>query len=563
MHCYNYIVVGGGSAGCTLAARLSEVPDCSVLLLEAGGSGTTFFHRMPAANGFMFNRPRFDWGFYSEPQAELNGRRIYYPRGKGLGGSSNLNGMIYIRGNARDYDLWRQEGLDGWGYADVLPYFLRSEGSWRGGGPHHGASGPLRTSRTTNFGEMDRAFVDAAVSSGLPPNDDFNGAAQYGAGQIDVTVHQGRRMSTAETYLKQARKRPNLTVREQAHVHRITFEQARASGVRFERNGKVATVGANREVLVCLGAFGSPQLLMLSGIGNAAALDRLGIPTVADLPGVGENLQDHPDIFVQRVGLKPELSLARYQKLLPALGLGLNYLLRGKGPGASPFWGAIAFASRGDDTEHPDYQIFLTPMILVENPQARLNKAFREPWCDTSRLGRALFVRGKTAAAGFQLDINLMRPRSRGRVFLGSSDPRDPVRIDPNYLSDPDDRAAFVEAVHLARDIFSQDAFDGLAGEELVPGPSVSRDEQILSFVRDNATTGHHPVGTCKMAPDHDPMAVVDSSLKVRGVEGLRVVDASIKPNIVTGNTNAPVIMIAEKAADMIRNLEPLPRAEV
>ena len=563
MQRYDYIVVGGGSAGCTLAARLSEDPDQSVLLLEAGGSGRTLFHRMPAANGFLFNRPNYDWGFYSEPQAELNERRIYYPRGKGLGGSSGLNGMIYMRGNARDYDLWRQNGLEGWGYADVLPYFMRSEGSWRGDNRHHGPDGPLRTSRATNFGDMDRAFVDAAEACGLPENDDFNDGVQHGAGRIDVTVHQGRRMSTAESYLKQARTRPNLTVIDQAHVLKVTFDGSRASGVRFERNGKIETVAANMEVLVCLGAFTSPQLLMLSGVGDAGILGSHGIPVVADVPGVGQNLQDHPDVSVQRVGLKPELSLARYQRLLPALGLGLNYLLRGKGPGASPFWSTIAFASRGDDTGNPDYQIFLTPMILIENPQADLNKVLKEPWYDSSRLGRALFVRGKTAIAGFQLDANLMRPRSRGRVFLGSDNPREPIRVDPNYLSDADDRAAFVEAVHLARDIFSQTSFEGLAGEEIAPGSSVSSDDQILSFVRETATTGHHPVGTCKMGTDHDPMAVVASSLRVRGVEGLRVVDASVMPNIVTGNTNAPVIMIAEKAADMIRGKAPLPRAEI
>jgi len=560
---YDYIVVGGGSAGSTLAARLSEDPDRSVLLLEAGGSGRTFFHRMPAANGFLFNRPNYDWGFYSEPQAELNGRRIYYPRGKGLGGSSGLNGMIYIRGNARDYDLWRQSGLEGWGYADVLPYFMRSEGSWRGANQYHGSEGPLRTSHAGNFGDMDRAFVDAAVACGLPENDDFNAGEQHGSGLIDVTVHQGRRMSTAESYLKPARARRNLTVLDHAHVHKITFDGLRANGVRFERDGRIETAAANTEVLVCLGAFSSPQLLMLSGIGDADSLANHGIPVIADVPGVGENLQDHPDVSVQRVGLIPKLSLARYQRILPALGLGLNYLLRGKGPGASPFWSTIAFASRGEDTEHPDYQIFLTPMILVENPQADLNNALKEPWYDTSRLGRALFVRGKTAIAGFQLDVNLMRPRSRGRVFLGSNNPKDPVRVDPNYLSDADDRAAFVEAVHLAREIFSQRAFEGLAGEEVAPGPSVMHDDQILAFVRETATTGHHPIGTCKMGTDHDAMAVVDSALRVRGVEGLRVVDASIMPNIVTGNTNAPVIMIAEKAADMIRGLGPLSRAEI
>ena len=556
---YDYIVAGGGSAGCVLAARLSEDPGCRVLLLEAGFSGTTLFHRMPAANGFLFGRARFDWGYVSTPQAGLGGRRISYPRGKGLGGSSAMNGMIYMRGNAADYDLWRQDGLEGWGFADLLPYFRRAEGSWRGDGPWHGGHGPLKTARASQCGAMERAFLAACHACGLAANDDFNGARQHGAGPIDVTVHGGQRMSTAQSYLAACRRRPNLTVLQGAHILGLVLEGRRARAVRYRQDGVERTATAGREIVLALGAFGSPQLLMLSGIGPATQLRRHGIAVVADLPGVGRNLQDHPDVFVQHDCPRPELSPARYQRPGPALALLAAWLVAKRGPGAAPFWGAVAFAPRrgrpleSDAPGRPDFQLFMTPMVLMGDSAP----GERAPWWE-----RALpVVRGHRALAGFQIDVNLLRPQSRGRLTLASPDPFAAPVIDPAYLAAEDDLLALVEGVGLARAIAADAAFDGLRGRELAPGPEAVGDAALADYVRASATTGHHPVGTCRMG--RDAMAVVGADLKVKGIEGLRVADAAILPDIVSGNTAAIVIAIAEKAADLLRGRDPPPRADV
>ncbi len=560
---FDYIVAGGGSAGCVLAARLSEDPSCRVLLLEAGFSGTTLFHAMPAANGFLLGRARFDWGYASTPQAGLGGRRISYPRGKGLGGSSAMNGMIYIRGNAADYDLWRQDGLEGWGFADLLPYFRRAEGSWRGDGPWHGGHGPLKTVRARQCGAMERAFLAACQARGLAANDDFNGARQHGAGLVDVTVHGGRRMSTAQGYLAAARRRPNLTVAQGAHVLGLVLEGRRARALRYRQGGVEKAATAGREIVLALGAFGSPQLLMLSGIGPAAHLRRHGIAVIADLPGVGRNLQDHPDVFVQHACPRPELSLARYQRPGPALALLATWLVAKRGPGAAPFWGAVAFAGRrrgdggraleGAAAGRPDFQLFMTPMVLTGDSGA----GERAPWWE-----RALpSVRGRRAVAGFQIDVNLLRPQSRGRLTLASPDPLAAPVIDPAYLAAEDDLLALVEAVALARQIAADPAFDGLRGRELAPGPEAVGDDALADYVRATATTGHHPVGTCRMG--RDAMAVVGADLKVKGIAGLRVADAAILPDIVSGNTAAIVVAIAEKAADLLRGREPPPRADL
>ncbi|MGH6719706.1 MAG: choline dehydrogenase [Alphaproteobacteria bacterium] len=553
---FDIIIVGAGSAGCTLAGRLTEDPNVRVLLLEAGRAGEHLFVRMPAANGFVFGKPRFDWGYYTAPQAELGGRRIYWPRGRGLGGSSTINGMIYIRGNARDYDGWRQRGLEGWSYADVLPYFRRSEGNPRGDDGFHRPDGPLRTGPAGNAGRIDDIFLAAARQAGYPYNPDFNGPSQFGCGIYDMTVDRGRRSTTARAYLEPARGRGNLTVLTDALALSVAFEGRRTIGVTVGRAGRTETYRAGREVVLAQGAIGSPQLLLLSGVGPADDLRRLGIAVVADLPGVGANLHDHPDVPVQYACPRPELSFSRYLRADRALGLGLRYLLTGGGPGAAPLWSAGAFKALNPGAEVPDLQAFFTPMVIKEDPRG-------DTGVGTPLFGIGSLAARKSAIDGFQFDVNQMHPRSRGSLKLASTDPREHPVLDPRYLAEEIDRRDMVAAVRMAREIAHQKAFDGVRGPELSPGAELTTDAAILDGVRRTLISGYHPVGTCKMGTAADPMAVTDAELRVRGVEGLRVVDASIMPELVTGNTNGPTIMIAEKAADMILGRPPLPRAEV
>ena len=540
---FDYVIVGSGSAGSVLATRLSEDPDVSVLVLEAGTDNKNFRVYMPAANAMAIGNKKFDWRYETEPQPNLAGRRIHWPRGRGLGGSSAINGMIYIRGNARDYDGWRQLGLEGWAYADALPYFKRAESRATGGDRYRGDGGPLLTGPAGKPQPIDKAFIEACRQSGLPDNPDFNGAGQVGTGALDFTVRDGKRSSVARCYLAQAAGRQNLTVRTGSHVTRLKFDGNRAVGASYRRDGRAEQARAAREVIVCQGAVGSPQLLMLSGIGPADDLSTLGIDVIADLPGVGQNLQDHLNIPVQYACTDPNATFDRWQAPHRALWLGATYFLSGGklGPGGNPFWAAGAFSPGEGDPDWPKFQVFFTPMVVKDDPESRKKKA----------------------SAGFQLDVNQLHPQARGWIKLNSADPDDYPIIEPNYLTEERDRREFVEAVKWAREIVSQPAFDRFRGAEMSPGEAARTDAEILAGVARGANSGYHPVSTCKMGVASDPMAVVDAELRVRGVEGLRVVDASVMPVLVSGNTNAPTVMIAEKASDMIRGKAPLPRAEV
>jgi len=545
---YDYVIAGAGSAGCALAARLCKDPDVTVLLVEAGGNGKSLFTRMPAGNGFLFGNPKFDWGYQTIPQATLNGRRLYYPRGKGVGGSSLINGMIYIRGNATDYDRWRQKGLPGWSFGDVLPYFKRAGGAaHRSDDPYHGTDGPLKLTPAGNYDRINKIFVQACIEAGARFNEDFNGARQEGVGRVDTKVHRGRRQSAGEAYLKCHP--ANLTVKTDAHVLRVEMEGTRARGLVLSSG----TVHAAREVILCLGAFGSPHCLMLSGIGPADHLAEHGIETRVDIPGVGATLYDHPQMPMKFALLDEDLSMSRYQRIDRAAWMGLQYLICRSGPGAAPFWSTVLFHALRD-TDSPELEIYFTPMCVRE-------EAAGWEWSiqNLMNLGRAAISRGKTAIPGMQLEVNVQRPRSFGSLRLASADPLDHPLIDCGYFNDPADLADQVAGVRHVREIMRQPSFCGIVGEEMSPGAAAQSDEDLAQAVRNLVSTGHHPVSTCRMGADHDAGAVLDNELRVRGVQGLRVVDASAFPDQVSGNTNAPVIMMAEKAADMILGRPSLP----
>jgi len=552
---YDYIVAGAGVAGCVLAARLTEDRDVSVLLVEAGGPGRSPFIAMPAGNGFLFGNPRYDWGLASVPQPGLGGRTLYYPRGKAVGGSAILNGMIYIRGNRQDYALWRQRGLAGWDYADLLPYFLKAEGAAHRDGPWHGKDGPLRTSPAGNHTPLDRLFEETTVAAGLPANADFNGERQDGVGRFDVMVWRGRRQSTASTYLAQ---RPrNLTVLTGAEVLRVAVEDGRATGIVVARGGRTHTLRTKRETILALGAFGSPKALLLSGIGPADELRALGLPVALDLPGVGRNLADHLNMPVQFACTDPALSYARYQRLDRALGLGLQWFALRRGPGAAPFWSACLF-ERFASSETPDLQIFFTPMVVKE---ARDVDDWDNPGL-LDRLGRRIFVRGsKTALSGYQFDINLMHPEGRGTLKLASADPRAQPLIDPRFLTGEREVGDLLRGIERVRDLAARQPLAGVTGRELSPGAEVATRADLVQAIRRLANTAHHPVGTCRMGVEGDPTAVVDASLRLRGIAALRVCDASIFPDQITGNPTAAIVAIAEKAADLIRGRPALPPA--
>jgi choline dehydrogenase-like flavoprotein len=493
------------------------------LLLEAGGRDGSAAFAIPAAFPKLFGG-RHDWAYQTEPQAHADGRRIPWPRGKVLGGSSAINAMIYTRGNRADYDGWRDGGAAGWGYEEVLPYFKRAEHQERGASAYHGVGGPLNVADQRHVNPLSRAFVEAGVEIGLPRVADFNDAAQEGVGCYQVTQRGGRRQSAATAYLRPARHRRNLTVVTAARATRILVAQGRATGVAYVRDGRVAEVRAEREVLLCGGTINSPQLLLLSGVGPADELRAQGIESVADLPGVGRNLHDHPGVPVVYTSRLP-VSLANAARP----GAVLRYLFGGQGPLTSNLAEAGGFVTITPEAPAPEVQFHFSPAALAAHGAGR---------------------------HGFTIGPTLLCPRSRGMLTLRSANPFVPPRIDPNYLADDADLRVLVAGIHLARRIAGARAFDHFRGAEVLPGSTMRRDEELAAYVRRTLGTLFHPVGTCKMGAAGDPLVVVDASLRVRGLAGLRVVDASVMPTIIGGNTNAPAIMIAEKAADMIRGAD-------
>jgi choline dehydrogenase len=519
---YDYIIIGAGSAGCTLAARLSEDASVKVLVLEAGKPDNHMLLRMPAGFASLGEKSPFNWRFETEPQKHCDNRRMYWPRGKTLGGSSSINAMLYIRGDAYDYDLWRQLGNDGWSYREVLPYFKKAENNERGASEFHGTGGPLNVAEQVSPAAISKAFVVAAIQAGQKSAADFNGATQEGFGMYQVTQRDAKRCSTAVGYLHPAMSRPNLTVITEAYTQKILIENGRAVGVRYEKDGKEQDARASREVILSGGAVNSPQVLLLSGIGPADELKKLGIEVVHDLPGVGSNLQDHVDAgIIQFCTQRVTYDTANQ------LGSLLKYMIWKTGPGTSPIAESGGFAYTKAGLAAPDIQYHFLPVIVLDHGRTRLKKS------------------------GYTLHACLLRPESRGRIFLKSANPRDYPAIDPNYLATRNDMDSLIAGTKLGREILAQKAFDAYRGEELMPGAAAQSDADIEKWIRAKCETIYHPIGTCKMGSD--PMAVVDARLKVHGIEGLRVVDASIMPTLIGGNTNAPTIMIAERAADMIK----------
>jgi choline dehydrogenase len=514
---HDFIIVGAGSAGCVLASRLSEDPSTRVLLLEAGGPDRSSFIHLPAAFSKLF-RSEVDWDYHTEPQEHLDHRSLYWPRGRVLGGSSSINAMIYIRGHRWDYDHWA-ESVPGWSYQEVLPYFKRGEDQQRGPSEFHGAGGPLPVADLRSPLPLSRAFIAACLETGILANDDFNGVNQEGAGLYQATQKRGKRAS-AMAYLHPALARPNLTVLTEAQTTGILFEGTRARGVIYHRGGEEHQAQAG-EVILCGGAINSPQLLLLSGIGPQEQLTEQEIPVIVDLPGVGKNLQDHPAIPVVH-HCKRGTTLDHAENLFNLL----KFLLFRRGPLTSNVGEAGAFVRSSPEIEIPDLQIHFVPAYYIEHG----------------------FIRPPDT--GFTLGMCVLRPASRGEITLRSSDPLMPPLIEPNYLSEPGDAELLIESIHLARRIIKASALEPYRGGEHLPGEDVESAEEIARFLRTNLQTLYHPVGTCKMG--NDAQAVVDAQLRVRGTEGLRVVDASIMPTLVGGNTNAPTMMIAEKGAAMI-----------
>lgn len=531
----DYVIVGAGSAGCAMAYRLSEAGK-SVIIVEYGGTDAGPFIQMPAALSYPMNMKLYDWGFQSEPEPHLGGRRMATPRGKVIGGSSSINGMIYVRGHAKDFDHWADSGAAGWSYADVLPYYKRME-HWHDGGhggdaSWRGSDGPLHVTRGPRKNPLTRAFVEAGRQAGYPVTGDYNGEQQEGFGPFDATIYKGRRWSTANAYLRPALERPNCTL-VRGMAEKIVIEDGRATGIQIARGGKSEVIRANAEVIIAASSINSPKLLMLSGIGPAAHLAEHGIDVVADRPGVGQNLQDHLEMYIQMAATQP-VSLYKYWNLFMKGLIGAQWLFTKTGIGASNQFESAAFIRSAAGVDYPDIQYHFLPIAVRYD--------------------------GQTAAEGhgFQAHVGPMRSPSRGEITLRSSDPKEAPKILFNYMSHEKDWQDFRTCIRLTREIFAQDAFKPYAGHEIQPGADCQTDDELDDFTRQHVESAYHPCGTCKMGAADDPMAVVDPHCRVIGVDGLRVADSSIFPRITNGNLNAPSIMTGEKAADHILGRHPL-----
>ncbi|WP_042247545.1 choline dehydrogenase [Paracoccus sp. PAMC 22219] len=521
----DYVIIGAGSAGCALAYRLTEAGR-TVTMIEFGGSDIGPFIQMPGALSYPMNMSRYDWGFASQPESHLGGRKLATPRGKVIGGSSSINGMVFVRGNPKDFQHWADSGADGWDYAGVLPYFKRME-TWHGGtSPVRGTGGPLHITRGKRRNPLFNTFIEAGHQAGWPRTDDYNGTQQEGFGPMEATIWKGRRWSAANAYLRPAKKTGLLTV-VRGLANRILFQGNRAYGVEIERNGKVEAVHATREVIISASTINTPKLLMLSGIGPADHLREHGITPLADRPGVGGNLQDHLEIYMQYKSLKP-VTLYTYYNLLGKGRVGVEWLLQKTGLGASNQFESCGFIRSSDAKDYPDIQYHFLPLAVRYD--------------------------GKSAAKGhgFQAHVGPMRSKSRGTIRLASGDPSVAPEIRFNYMSQPEDWEEFRACVRHTRRIFDAPAFKEYRGDEIQPGDDVQTDEQIDAFIREHAESAYHPCGTARMGAASDPDAVVDPELRVIGVEGLRVADSSIFPRITNGNLNGPSIMTGEKAADHI-----------
>lgn len=534
---YDYIIIGAGSAGCVLANRLSEDAGTSVLVLEFGGSDRSVLIQMPSAFSLPMNTKKYNWHYETVAEPHLDNRRLHCPRGKVLGGSSSINGLVYIRGHACDFDEWESLGAKNWGYRNCLPYFKRAEQYKFGGDDYRGGAGPLSTNNGNNMqNPLYGAWVEAGAEAGYIKTDDCNGYMQEGFGAMHMTVKDGVRWSTANAYLRPAMSRPNLTVVTHAMTRRILLEGKRAVGVEYDQGGQTHKVMCNREVLVASGPIGSPHLLQRSGIGPAAVLKSAGIEVRHDLPGVGENLQDHSEIYIQYACKEP-VTLNGKMNLLGKAMIGLRWLLFKDGLGASNHFEAGGFIRSSKGLRWPDIQFHFLPAAMRYDG----DKPFK--------------------GHGFMVLTGPNKPKSRGHVRALSADPYQHPQIRFNYLESEEDREGFRRCVRLTREIIAQPAMDRYRGEELAPGPQVQTDEEIDAFVRANMESTMHPCGSCRMG--EDDMAVVDSALRVRGLQGLRVIDSSVFPSEPNGNLNAPTIMLAERAADLVRGRQPLPPADV
>lgn len=526
---FDYIVVGAGSAGAVMASRLSEDPNISVLLLEAGPKDNSFWIHLPIGYGKTMWSTKYNWCFHTDPDPNMNGRRIYWPRGKTLGGSSSINGLIYIRGQHQDYDEWVSQGNSGWSANEVLPYFKKSERNERGANEFHGDSGPLSVSDIAHKNPLIEAFINGASELGVPRTNDFNGAQQYGAGYYQLTTWKGWRWSTAKGYLKPARSRANLVVETNAQATQVIMQGTRAAGVRYRQDGQDLEAHAGKEVLLCAGAIQSPQLLQLSGIGPAKLLAQHGIEVISDLPGVGENLQDHLQIRLTFEASQPTTN-DELNSLFGQAKLGLQWLFKRSGPLAVGInQGGCFMYALPDEAKTPDIQFHVATLS-------------------------ADMAGGKVHPfSGFTLSVCQLRPQSRGHIRIRSTDPFEPPEMQPNYLSADLDRRTNIAAVRAARAIAASEAMKPFVVREIKPGPETETDEDILQFCREHGATIFHPSGTCAMGPDPVKGAVLDARLRVYGVQGLRVIDCSAMPTLVSGNTNAPAVMMAEKAVDMIK----------